>query len=63
MKLVLGIESSCDETAASVTLGGRKVLSDVIFINNGEIALCDTVDNIRLNHGMSVDEYFREVFK
>lgn len=41
----------------------EKVLSDVIFINNGEIALCDTVDNIRLNHGMSVDEYFREVFK
>ena len=31
MKLVLGIESSCDETAASVTLGGRKVLSDVIY--------------------------------
>lgn len=41
----------------------EKVLSDVIFINNGEIALCDTVDNIRLNQGMSVDEYFREVFK
>lgn len=31
MKLILGIESSCDETAASVTLGGRKVLSDVIY--------------------------------
>ena len=31
MKLILGIESSCDETAASVTADGRKVLSDVIF--------------------------------
>ncbi len=41
----------------------EKVLSDVIFINNGQVALCDTVDNIRENNGMSVDEYFREVFK
>ncbi len=31
MSLILGIESSCDETAASVTLDGRKVLSDVIY--------------------------------
>ena len=30
VKLILGIESSCDETAASVTLDGRKVLSDII---------------------------------
>lgn len=28
---VLGIESSCDETAASVVLDGKKVLSNVIF--------------------------------
>lgn len=41
----------------------EKVLSDVIFIKNGEIFLTDTVDNIRENQGMSVDEYFREVFK
>lgn len=31
MALVLGIETSCDETAASVTLDGRKVLSNVIY--------------------------------
>lgn len=31
MKLVLGIETSCDETAASVTADGRTVLSDVIY--------------------------------
>ena len=29
--VILGIESSCDETAASVVVGGRKVLSNVII--------------------------------
>ncbi len=29
--IVLGIESSCDETAAAVTRDGREVLSDVIY--------------------------------
>ncbi|MBR6380520.1 MAG: tRNA (adenosine(37)-N6)-threonylcarbamoyltransferase complex transferase subunit TsaD [Lachnospiraceae bacterium] len=29
--LILGIESSCDETAAAVVEGGRKVLSNVIY--------------------------------
>ena len=27
---ILGIESSCDETAASVVLNGREVLSNII---------------------------------
>ena len=31
MALILGIESSCDETAASVTKDGREVLSNVIY--------------------------------
>ena len=31
MTLVLGIESSCDETAAAVVRGGREVLSSVVF--------------------------------
>ncbi len=30
-KLVLGIESSCDETAAAVVAGGRAILSNVIW--------------------------------
>lgn len=30
MKLILGIESSCDETAAAVVKDGREVLSNVI---------------------------------
>ncbi len=29
--LILGIESSCDETAAAVVRGGREILSNVIF--------------------------------
>lgn len=29
--VILGIESSCDETAASIVVGGRKVLSDVVL--------------------------------
>ena len=39
------------------------VLDEVVFIKNGVIVLHDTVDNIRLQHNMSVDEYFREVFR
>ncbi|MBE7063630.1 MAG: tRNA (adenosine(37)-N6)-threonylcarbamoyltransferase complex transferase subunit TsaD [Ruminococcaceae bacterium] len=31
MAYILGIESSCDETAASVSLDGREILSDVVY--------------------------------
>ncbi len=41
----------------------EQVLSDVVFINHGDIVMCDTVDNIRQREGKSVDEFFREVFK
>ena len=41
----------------------EQILSDVIFINHGDVVLCDTVDNIRENEGKSVDELFREVFR
>ena len=39
------------------------VLDDVIFINNGQISLHKTVDEIREEHSMSVDALFREVFR
>ena len=39
------------------------VLDDVIFIKDGRIVLHNTVDEIREEHHMSVDELFREVFK
>ena len=41
----------------------EQVLDDVIFIQNGEILLCSSVDAIREEKGMSVDRYFREVFR
>ena len=39
------------------------VLDDVIFIKDGRIVLHNTVDEIREEHHISVDELFREVFK
>ena len=41
----------------------EQVLDDVIFINNGNIVLHKSVDEIREDHSKSVDELFREVFK
>lgn len=41
----------------------EKILDEVIFIQNGAIQLHSTVDEIREEHGMGVDAYFREVYK
>ena len=41
----------------------EQVLDDVIFIQNGRITLQSSVDAIREEKGMSVDQYFREVFR
>lgn len=41
----------------------EQVLDEVIFINKGVIELHKTVDEIREENGMSVDELFREVFR
>ncbi len=41
----------------------EQVLDDVIFINEGKIVLESSVDSIREEHGKSVDQYFREVFR
>lgn len=41
----------------------EKILDDVIFINQGEIVLQSSVDDIRENQGKSVDGLFREVFR
>ena len=40
----------------------EKVLDDVIFLNQGQITLHKTVDDIREEYGKSVDSLFREVF-
>ncbi|MDO4711037.1 MAG: ABC transporter ATP-binding protein [Peptostreptococcaceae bacterium] len=41
----------------------EKVLDEAIFIHNGNIMLHKSIDDIREEHAMSVDEYFREVFR
>lgn len=41
----------------------ENILDDVIFLQNGQIALHATVDEIRSREGKSVDDLFREVFR
>lgn len=41
----------------------ENVLDDVIFLSYGKIILTSTVDKIRSEHGKTVDELFREVFR
>ena len=41
----------------------ENILDQVIFINSGRLVLSSSVDEIREEHGMSVDGYFREVFR
>lgn len=38
------------------------ILDEVVFIKYGQLVLYNSVDNIREQHGKSVDAYFREVF-
>ena len=40
-----------------------KLLDDVIFLSQGRLVLQSTVDQIREEKGMSVDQLFREVFR
>ncbi|MBR7071864.1 MAG: ABC transporter ATP-binding protein [Clostridia bacterium] len=39
------------------------VLDEVLFLKYGQLVLHSTADQIREEHGKSVDEYFREVFR
>ena len=41
----------------------EKVLDEVLFLNQGQLMLQSSVDDIREEKGMSVDALFREVFK
>lgn len=41
----------------------ERVLDEAIFLNRGKIMLQSTVDDLREQHGKSVDEMFREVFR
>ena len=41
----------------------EEVLDEAIFIQNGDILLKKSIDEIREENGKSVDELFREVFR
>ena len=41
----------------------EKVLDEVLFLQNGRIVLQGVVDDIRAEHGKSIDGLFREVFR
>ncbi|NJD01724.1 MAG: ABC transporter ATP-binding protein [Ruminiclostridium sp.] len=41
----------------------EKILDHIVFINNGQLVLSSSVDEIRNEKGKSVDALFREVFK
>lgn len=41
----------------------EQILDEVVFIQNGQLLLQKTVDQIREESGKSVDELFREVFR
>lgn len=41
----------------------EKILDEVLFLQNGKLVLQGAVDDIRAEHGKSIDSLFREVFK
>ena len=41
----------------------EQILDDIVFLKEGEIILASSVDDLRESKGVSVDTYFREVFK
>lgn len=41
----------------------EQILDEIIFIQNGQIRLTSSVEDIRMNEGKSVDALFREVFR
>ena len=41
----------------------EQIFDTVVFLKEGEVVLCDDVDQIRSSHNKSIDELFKEVFK
>lgn len=41
----------------------EQIFDTVIFLKEGEVYLCDEVDQLRQTHGNSIDELFKEVYK
>lgn len=41
----------------------EQIFDSVIFLKEGRVVLNDDVDNVRTAQGMSIEEYFKEVFR
>lgn len=41
----------------------EKVLDDFLFVNQGQIFMAGSADDVRTNQGKSIDQLFREVFR
>ena len=41
----------------------ENVLDEAVFLKQGQVVLHENVEDLKQRTGMSVDEYFREVFK
>ncbi len=41
----------------------ERILDDVVFINDGKIALSENCDSLRTREGASIDEIFRRMFR
>lgn len=41
----------------------EQIFDTVVFLKEGEVVLCDDVDQIRSTHNKSIDELFKEIFK
>ena len=41
----------------------EQIFDTVVFLKEGEVVLCDDVDQIRSSHNKSIDELLKEVFK
>ena len=52
-----------NNTTAHLIADIEQILDEIIFINQGELVLSSSVDEIRETHNKSVDGLFREVFK
>ena len=39
------------------------ILDDVLFLNHGSLILSDTAENIREEHGQSIEDRYIEVFQ
>lgn len=56
-------ENSAVVISTHLIVDVEKVLDKVVFINKGVVTLSSSVDEIREQHGKSVDSFFREVYK